>query len=143
MLQDGNDGLGVIRLPQKGKHEFGLDEMEGKKNLAPFFAFYGVHFHKRQVGIVVEKKAEVLIGSANPASLVHLELFFYLALGIADFPGHIDISGGEDIKVNEAVEGAFANHKGILVVGPNVIKGLTFFDERRNEVIQMAYLIFG
>lgn len=111
VFKDSDDGLRIVGLSQKGKHEFCLHEMKGKKNLAPFTAFYGVHFHNRQVGVLVEEMLKVMVGSADSASLVHFELLFYLALGIAYFPRHIYVSSGENIKVNQAIEGAFANHE--------------------------------
>ena len=93
------------------------------------------------MGVVVEETLKVKVGSADSASLVHLELFFYLTLGITHFPWHIDISCSKHIKINQAIEGALANHERIFVVGTDMIQRLPLFDERRNDGVEVLHLV--
>ncbi|MEA4902256.1 MAG: hypothetical protein VB077_11595, partial [Desulfitobacterium sp.] len=44
--------------------------------------------------------------------------------------------------VNQTIEGALANHEGILMVGTDMIQGLPPFDERGNDGVEVLNFVF-
>lgn len=84
----------------------------------------------------------ILVRAPDPAGLIYFEYVSLFSFAVPDFPGEVDIFCPEEVVIDHAVEGTLADHKGIAVIGTDMVKRLPSEKKRRDDVIQMAYLLF-
>lgn len=77
LIEDIRDGLGGIVVPDEGKHEGAVPEVNRKKYLAALASFHGVHLNNRNVRGCGGELPKILIGSSGMALLVHPDSFFF------------------------------------------------------------------
>lgn len=116
--------------------------MDSQQYLPAFRTFNGIQLRNGKVRVLPHEIQEILIGTSDAAGFVHFILFFGPAFGIADFSGKIYVSGREKVIISQAVQRAFADHKGIRVVHKGMVERLPFEKERGNQAVEMADVLF-
>lgn len=136
-------GLGIVGIPEKSKHQFCLDKVEGQENFPALFPFHRIHLRDRQIRVSGTMIEISFIGTPGPAGLIDLELFCFSAPTVADFPREVDIPGLKYVVVNETVKGALTDHKRVPVVGTDMVERLAAEDERGDNGVQPTDILFG
>jgi len=130
-------------ITQEGQHHFGFYEVNGEKDFAALFPLDRIELGDRGVGVIFHKSKEILIFTADAASLVYLDGNGPGAGTETDLSGKVDVPCGYKTGIDEAVNGAFANHEGVFVRHADMMRRLVLPDQRRDDLIKMADLLFG
>ena len=86
--------------------------------------------------------SEAVMVTSNAAGLVNLYMYGLPARAAAYFSGKVHIHCGNDARIDQTVDGAFADHDGIPVCHTDMMWRLFLPDERRDYLIKMPDLIF-
>ena len=116
--------------------------MDGKEYSPALDALDRIELADREEGMFLGKPQEILIGAANPAGLIDLDRFlFALARPHTDGSGHIDVPRGEQPIVDISVQGPFRDHRLIPMLECDVVEGLPFAQEGRDDLVEMGELL--
>lgn len=117
--------------------------MECEKDLSASAAYHGIHLDNRAVGPSGEKSLEILVRTAQPAGLIDLEGVMGRFPGfVGNLSGQVDIFGGKDTGIHIIVDRLFREHDLRRIGDADVVDGLPFFEEGRNECIQLEGFVF-
>ena len=90
----------------------------------------------------LRKAQEILIGAAKATGLIHLDgLLFAFARAHTDGSGHVDVPCGEEAMVDIGVESSFGEHGLIPMPEGNVVEGLPFAQEGRDDQVETSELL--
>lgn len=142
-LEDVDDGLGVIGIPQKGDHEFSPYKVQGKEDPAALVSLDGVELYNRQVGMDGEKVLIVPVAPSGAAPGVHFQRSASPAPCVTDPPWKVDVPGREHAIANKTVESALADHDAVPVAGADVVEGLPLPDEGGYDQVEVLHLCPG
>ena len=143
-VEDVNDGLRGIGIPDESQHELWHCKMQGQKNLTPFLPFYGVHFDDGKARMFFHECEKILVGAPDATLFVHLEaVLLFPALSKAYNPRHVKVFNGKDAALDIIVQGAFVNHDFICMTNAYMVEGLTFYDQWADQGIQPQGFLLG
>ncbi len=129
-VEDVDDRLRGVGIPDEGKHELRHGKMQGQKDLAAFPALYGVHFYDRSTRVPGCEVQEILISPPDASLPIHLEAILLLfSFTHAHDTGHVKVPGAKDTAPYIIVEGTFIHHDLICMAGADMVKGLALHDE--------------
>ena len=73
VIEDVDNRGRVIMVTQESQHHLGFYEVDREKDFAALFPLYGIELGNRGIRIRFHKSEEILVLSADAASLVHLD----------------------------------------------------------------------
>lgn len=137
------NGSRSIPVPEESEHELAFDKVERQQNFSAFAALNRIHLNKGTVRPSFQEREEVLISTSDAAGLIDLEGIMGGFSGfIEDFPGEVDVPGGEDTGINVIINGLFGEHDLVRIVDTDVMDRLPFSDQRGNKSIQLKSFLF-
>lgn len=102
-----------------------------------------IHLDNGTVRPSGEEGLEILEGAPYPAGLINLKrIMSGFARLIGYFSGEIDVSGGKDTSVNVIVNRLFREHDFRGIRDTDMVYGLSLFEERRDESIELECFLF-
>ena len=85
----------------------------------------------------------MLISAADATGFINLEVLFLFTPVVFYLPWKINVAGGKEIVINKPVNCPLTDHDRVLIICADMIDGLSFSDQRRNQLIQMGDFFFG
>ena len=137
MLNGIYDGLGIIAGTFYGKHAFGLDKMDRKKDRTASGPDDRIQFGHRKPWMVFHERLEVLYVPSDATGFVHFICLVLFPLCKAYLAGKVHVSSIKKTVVNKTVKRTFANHNGIRIGDTYMVDGMVLPEQRRNNFIQM------
>lgn len=98
--------------------------------------------NNRKVGVFLNEIEKEVESPADAAFLIHLQDLLFLPNPEADLSGQVNVFSRDETCIDEAVDGAFTDHETVGVCNSDMMRRLTFKDQRGNDLIKMAKLIF-
>ena len=105
--------------------------------------FNGIKLGYRSIRVFFHVFSEILISAFKPAGLINLKVLFLLSFTEPDFPCKVYIAGDKYAGFDQAINGAFAYHDGVLVVNTDMVRGLVLLDKGRDDPVEMPDIFFG
>lgn len=143
LVKHGFDAFHFAILHEEHEHKVVLTKDHGKDDFAlATLAFDCVHFHNGNPGMLPDEVVKILISAPFAVSVLQLcQRLFLFSLPICHFFGKIDVFHIEGPAVNIFVDGALGKTNFRFVGGENVVDGLAFSDEGRNQITDFSQLI--
>jgi hypothetical protein len=113
-----------------------------QETLAANFPNDGIHLDNRGIWVFLHERFKLLVGAADPASLVYLEFRFFPSCSESYLTRQVDVPDFEKAIVNIIVDRLLAAHEFILVGLIDLMDGMSLPDQRSNDAIEPGDLFF-
>lgn len=117
--------------------------MKCQKDFPAFASDNRIHLDDGTIRPSGEEGLEILEGAPDPTGFINLKrIMGGSARLIGYLSGEVDVPSGKDTGVNVIVNRLFGEHDFRGVRGTDVVYGLSFFEERRDESIELERFLF-
>ena len=116
--------------------------MYGKQALASHTANNAVHLYDSRFWMFPQELLEVNVAPPNTASSVNLEFSFFITGTIFHFAGQVNVPDIKQLGVHIVIQGFLTAHQLIYMIQIDLMKRLSVFDQRADDLIDSGYIIF-
>lgn len=143
-LENLRDGCCIVPRSEEGELELLQDKMNGKQDGSAFDSFHSIQLDDRESRVGFTEGSKVVIGSANPAGLVHLERNGFLFSGTeAYFSWHIDVSGFKQTMIGIGIQGFLTAQDPAWMMKQDMVKGVAVPEQGADHLVHLNSFLLG